>query len=195
MESNAVPPVNDIPVSENELPEVQYDLEKAAAFKARIEAQQNLPLAIVAGLVSALIGAAIWGAITVATGYQIGWVAVGVGFLVGFSVRTLGKGLTKTFGIVGAGFALLGCILGNLLSICGFIAIQESAPFFSVLAGVLLQPMVALEYMRAWMSPMDFLFYAIATYEGYKFSFREITAEELGALTKPADTDPALQQV
>ena len=196
METKAVPPVADNSLTpEAAQPAVQYDLEKAAAFKAAVEAQQSLPLAIVAGLLSALIGAAVWGAVTVGTGYQIGWMAVGVGFLVGIAVRKLGKGLTKPFGFIGAVCALLGCILGNLLSVCGFLSIEESSPFFPILTGVLMRPMIAFEIMRATMSPMDFLFYAIAMYEGYKFSFREITAEELGALTKPAEGEVALQRV
>jgi hypothetical protein len=30
--------------------------------------------------------------------------------------------------------------------------------------------------------PMDLLFYGIAIYEGYKFSFRQLTEQELAAL-------------
>jgi hypothetical protein len=35
------------------------------------------------------------------------------------------------------------------------------------------------EVMMDAFSPMDLLFYGIAIYEGYKFSFRQITEEEL----------------
>lgn len=57
-----------------------------------------------------------------------------------------------------------------------------------VLIGILTHPAVAIELLKATMSPMDFVFYGIAVYEGYKFSFREITAEELAGLTKPTET-------
>lgn len=67
-------------------------------------AQQNLPLAIVGGMVAAIAGGIAWAVVTVASGYQIGWMAIGIGFLVGMAVRTLGKGMTKTFGIAGGGF-------------------------------------------------------------------------------------------
>lgn len=188
MDQNAMPSesadVNSLPPAVP--PAVEYDLEKAAAFKANLESQQNLPLAMIAGFVAALIGAALWAAVTVATKYQIGWLAVGVGFLVGIAVRKAGRGLTKPFGIVGAICALFGCALGNLLSVCGFLATEESMPFVQVLFSVLVHPRIAAEIMVATFSPMDLLFYGIAIYEGYKFSFREITAEELASLTKPA---------
>lgn len=121
-----------------------------------------------AAAVAALIGASLWAAVTVATEYQIGWMAVGVGVLVGFAVRYAGKGTTQPFAITGAGFALLGCVLGNLLSTVGFISIQESLPFFEMLARVDLA--IAVELIQATFSPMDLLFYAIAVYEGYKFA-------------------------
>ena len=34
--------------------------------------------------------------------------------------------------------------------------------------------------MVATFSPMDLLFYGIAVYEGYKFSFRQVGPEDLG---------------
>ena len=38
----------------------EIDLTKAAAFKAQVEAKQNLPLGILGGVVGALVGAAVW---------------------------------------------------------------------------------------------------------------------------------------
>lgn len=146
-------------------------------LQRQLEAQQNLPMAIVGGLVASLIGAAVWAGITVATKYQIGWVAVGVGFLVGYAVNMLGKGVTPKFGYIGAAFAMFGCLLGNLLSTCGFIAIEESLPFFQVASEILSQPSFVVEIMKETFSPMDVVFYGIALYEGYKFSFKTIAPE------------------
>lgn len=108
--------------------------------------------------------------------------AVGVGFLVGYAVRILGKGVSNIFGVVGALCALTGCILGNIFSACGFVANQESVSVLRVITNVLMQPVVAVELLKVTFSPMDFLFYAIAVYTGYKFSFREISQEQLGGL-------------
>ena len=92
--------------------------------------ESNLTLAILGGVVAALIGAAIWAVITVKTGYQVGFMAIGVGLLVGFTVRHLGKGATPAFGAVGALLSLAGCVAGNVLAIAGFIAQEEGQPFF-----------------------------------------------------------------
>lgn len=162
----------------------QVDPVKMQAFNDRLEAEQNLLLGVLGGVVAAVIGAAIWAVVTVVTKYQIGWMAIGVGFLAGYAVRALGKGVSKSFGIVGALCALLGCLLGNVLSACGFLANQESIPVLQVVIKVLTQPALAVELLKITFSPMDLLFYGIAVYEGYKFSFRQITQEEIASLKK-----------
>ena len=53
-----------------------------------------------AGLVAAITGAIVWAILTVTTECQIGWMALGVGALVGFALR-IGNG-GKLFGIMGA---------------------------------------------------------------------------------------------
>jgi hypothetical protein len=126
--------------------------------------------AIVGGLVAALVGAVIWAVVTVTTEYQIGFMAVGIGFLVGYAVRALGKGSTQPFRIIGVLCALFGCLLGNLLSACAFLAKAEDVPVMSAVRAVLADPGVAASLMQATFSAMDLLFYAIAVYEAYKLS-------------------------
>ena len=87
--------------------------------------EQNLLLGVLAGAVWALVGATLWAVVTAATGYQIGYMAVAVGFFVGFAMRHFGKGIDSTFGVVGAGLALLGCALGNLFAVCAVLSEQE----------------------------------------------------------------------
>lgn len=108
------------------------DPQKAMELFEQLKRQQNLPLGIAAGLVAAIVGGAVWAGITVASQMQIGWMAVGVGFLVGLAVRRLGKGLTKPFGIAGGALALLGCLLGNFLAMCGLLAQADEVPFSKV---------------------------------------------------------------
>ncbi len=130
--------------------------------------RQNLPLAIVAGLIASLVGAAIWAGITVATEYQIGYIAIAIGFIVGFAVRFAGRGYTTPFGVIGAVFALLGCVVGNILSMIGFISIEFDIGFFQLLQefDYSLLP----ELMQETFHPMDLLFYAIALWAGFKYS-------------------------
>jgi hypothetical protein len=150
----------------------------------RLRTEQSLGGAIVGGAVAALAGAAAWAGITVATSFQIGWMAVGVGFLVGFAVRSLGKGLDKTYGIVGAAWSLVGCGVGNLLAVVGLVSQQENIPFFALLSSLNFD--IAKEMMVATFSPMDLLFYGIAVYEGYRFAFRRLTQEQLSRYLNPA---------
>lgn len=155
------------------------DPAKAQALFAELVQQQNLLLGIASGLMAAFAGAILWAVVTVATGFQIGWMAVGIGFLVGLTVRFFGKGLTKSFGIAGGVLALFGCLLGNILAVCGLLAKSEGEPIVSTTLSILSNPLVAIELMKVTFSPMDVLFYAIAVYEGYKFSFRQVSEQEL----------------
>jgi hypothetical protein len=139
--------------------------------------EQNLMMGVAGGAAAALAGAAVWAIITVATDFQIGWMAVGVGFLVGYSVRALGKGIDRQFGIAGASLAFLGCVLGNLLAVCIMAAKQEKIPVMDILSQ--LTPGLAGELMKATFHPLDLLFYGIALYEGYKLSLRQLTPQEM----------------
>jgi hypothetical protein len=163
-------------------PQIELDEIKAREFYAKIEEQQNLPAGVMAGLIAAILGAVAWAAITVATGYQIGYMAAGVGFLVGFAVRFFGQGLTTPFAVAGCLLALLGCLLGNLLSVCAFISIHESIPVLQVVSR--LNPERAIRLLTATFDVMDVLFYGLALYGGYKYSIRPITPEELQSLAK-----------
>lgn len=172
--------MTDLEAASAEVPFEEGSLESLQLQQAveKMKSEQNLLAGVAGGAVGALLGAAIWAVVTVVTGYQIGWMAVGVGFLAGFGVRLLGKGLDSVFGAAGAALALAGCGLGNVLAVCGFISQNESMPFLEVVSRLDLG--VTWELLAATFSPMDLLFYGIAVYEGYKFSFRRVTREELG---------------
>jgi len=169
---------NELPQSEESVstPAV-LDENRIFQYREKKKLEQNLPKAVIGGLLAALLGSIIWAVITVATGYQIGYMAVGVGFLVGFSVRYMGDGIDQIFGITGALFALLGCLGGNFLSLIGFAANSEGLGYFETLLSV--DYSVVPQVMIEAFSPMDILFYGLALYEGYKFSFRQFTDSEM----------------
>jgi hypothetical protein len=137
--------------------------------------EQNLPMGFIAGLAAAATGAAIWAMITLVTNFQIGWMAVGVGFLVGWTVRVAGKGTTTMFGVLGAALALGGCLAGNLLTVCVVASRQLEVGVIDVLAR--LTPAFTLDLMWAMFSPIDLLFYGLAIYEGYRFSIAGAVTE------------------
>ena len=159
---------------ETVLPETQTE-QLSRALEAELRKKQDLPNALIGGLAAAVVGAVLWAVITVATKYQIGYMAIAVGLLTGFSVRYFGCGVDFHFKIVGAFFALLGCVLGNLLSQVGFIAASESLGYYETITLLDLETIQNL-YAETF-SPMDLLFYAIAVYQGFKFSVFDISVE------------------
>ena len=161
-------PMNDIP--QNAETSTAAEME---AHLTRLIGRQNLTLAVFAGICAMLVGTALWVVVTVVTNYQIGYMAVGVGLLVGFAMKYAGGGVQPHFGYIGAGLSLLGCLLGNLFTACQFLAVHEKVTFGEVVAA--LNPEFAYALMSATFSPMDLLFYGLAIWAGYKYSFTPIS--------------------
>ncbi|MDX2000902.1 MAG: hypothetical protein SFW35_00590 [Chitinophagales bacterium] len=129
--------------------------------------QGSIAKAVILGLLASVGSAVIWALITVATEYQIGYMALALGFAVGFAVRFGGKGQTPIFGVIGAILAVLGCFLGNYFSVLGFIAKQLEVGVFQALQYA--PPNLVVETIFDTAGPIDLLFYALAGYEGFKF--------------------------
>lgn len=120
-----------------------------------------------------MIGAAIWAAITVATNWQIGFMAIGVGLFVGVAVQHFGRGITPLYGAVGAACALFGCMLGNVLSVCYFIGNEQGLGTLTVLNSILGSGQL-IPLIKETFQGMDLVFYAIAIFEAYRRSFRAL---------------------
>ncbi|QQE12374.1 zinc ribbon domain-containing protein [Planctomycetota bacterium] len=75
----------------------------------------GLGLAMVGGGIAAVISGAIWAGVVYVTGYELGYVAIGVGLLVGVVMVALAGGQHMTVGIGAAGFAVLGLVVGKLM--------------------------------------------------------------------------------
>ena len=133
----------------------------------QLEDQPNLLMGLIGGGIAMLVGAIAWGAITYFTEFQISWMSIGVGFLVGVAIRFFGKGKTMIFGISGAVLALLGCLLGNLIYYSGAIAVEEGTSFLNVFSFLLLNPAAIIEIFTLAFDFRDLLFYAIAAYAGF----------------------------
>ncbi|ODM28216.1 hypothetical protein A7W90_17235 [Clostridium sp. Bc-iso-3] len=140
-------------------------------MELREEKPSNFFLGILGGFVAALIGAALWAAIAILTGYQIGYVAMGLGALVGLAVKLLGKGSELRFRLAGALLSLFGCILGNVFYIYAYLAKSWGLSFFQVMGTTDLPTTIA--YLRLTFSFIDLLFYALALYVGFRMSSYE----------------------
>jgi hypothetical protein len=133
----------------------------------QIDDQPNLLMGLIGGVIAMLVGAIVWGAVTYFTEYQIGWMAIGVGFLVGVAIKFFGRGKSMIFGISGALLALIGCVLGNLMFYSGIIAREEGVSFLNIFFLLLLSPAAAIEVFSIAFDFMDILFYALAAYVGF----------------------------
>jgi len=143
----------------------------------KLRMKQNLPRAIIFGIVAAISGAIVWAIITLATDYMIGYMALAIVALVGFSIRISGKGIDRIFGIWGGALAFLGVFLGYFFTIIAYFANEVDISFYDAFINIDygLMPEIFSEIL----GPIDLLFFGIAIYEGYKFSFKAITEKDL----------------
>jgi hypothetical protein len=73
--------------------------------------------AVAAGLAAAIVGGVVWGLIVKWTDYEVGFVAWGIGFLVGIAVLTATRGARgPAFQAVAVVCALVGIVVGKYLS-------------------------------------------------------------------------------
>jgi hypothetical protein len=72
--------------------------------------------ALGAGLVAAIVGGVVWGLIVKWTEYEVGFVAWGIGFLVGLAVVTAARTRGLVLQVVAVVCALLGILIGKYLS-------------------------------------------------------------------------------
>jgi hypothetical protein len=131
--------------------------------------------AIVLGILSGLAGAAVWVAFGAATKHEIGFVAVGVGILVGWSmarVRAAWSGLP----FVAAAIALVAVLLGDVVLDVYLQADYEQIGFGEALGTTLTTPSLARELFSAYFSPIDALFWVIATTSAYRFVSASVLA-------------------
>jgi hypothetical protein len=134
-----------------------------------VESEPNLLMGMIGGGVAMLVSAVIWGLITYITEYQISWMAIGVGFLVGLAVRFFGRGDSMLYGVIGALLSLGGCLLGNLFFYAGVLAQTQGASLLEALF-YLADPAVLADVFVAAFHPMDLLFYGLALYVGFSSS-------------------------
>jgi hypothetical protein len=163
--------------------EVEIDPALIEMFMQQLRDEQRLFLGLVVGLVAGVTGATLWAGIAIATQYQFGIVAVGVGILIGLAVRFSGRGVDRIFGLVAALIAVLACATGNLVIVCDSVgrATIPPAPFWEVMKT--LTPEGAAELMRSAVQIPDVFFFFVAVWEAYRFAFRRVSQLELDRMT------------
>jgi hypothetical protein len=126
-------------------------------------------LGIGGAILGALIGAVAWAIITDVTNFQIGYMAIAVGWLAGYGMRTLGGAPNVMGARVAALVGFLGCVLGNLIT-AGIEIVKHdtstSAGFVAL--AMLTRPQIDIGILRDTFNVMDVLFYGIAIYAAYR---------------------------
>ena len=123
----------------------------------------RLPQTLAVGLLAALAGGAAWGVIVRFTHYEVGYMAWGIGLLVGVAMTRVTPHRSKTLGAAAASLAVLGLLFGKVFifaSSAGPIAsnILESAE--SLEAAMARQMYVARELEPATLDSLDARFAA-----------------------------------
>ncbi|MFE7774225.1 hypothetical protein ACFU5O_10030 [Streptomyces sp. NPDC057445] len=130
----------------------------AAPVPAPAPARNNLVLGLVAALVAALVAGGVYGGVAGGIEREIGWAAIGVGFLVGFAAAKLG-GRNPVLPVVSAVFSLGAVYLGQLVAIAIFASKElnvSATEMFTDHFGLLT------EAWNAGKDFMTFVFFALA---------------------------------
>jgi len=159
--------------------QVDRQIEIFEQVRQRLKQEQSLPLGIAAGSLAGLVGSILWALITFFTEYQIGWMATGIGFFIGWTMRITGRGVDKIFGFAGATISLLSIILGNLLAAALFITKINAVSFIDVFLTMLLKPGLVIDVLLIMFSPLDLLFYILGLAAGYSYAFRRMSPSDL----------------
>lgn len=133
-------------------------------------ADENFLLAIPAAASAAIVGALLWAMFGYFSGMSLGLLAILIGALVGYAVRTVGKGNAPKFGYLGGTGAALGWALGTWMCDIALLAKETGRPIIDVLDNVGMAQSLIFAVRAA--DVMDLVFLGIAVWEGYRFSLR-----------------------
>ena len=144
---------------------------------------QHLPRAVLAGSIGAMLGALSWLGITAFTTFQVGAMAIVIGFSIGGVVRLAGKGIDRSFGLTAVILTLAASAAGTLLSGCWMIAMgSEEAAFADVLTS--LTPGLITQIYREVLTPVNLAYYGVATAAAYWLGIQRILRHELAMCAK-----------
>jgi hypothetical protein len=129
---------------------------------------QNLPMAIIAGLIVSLLVAVLWAFVSMGLGFQHSGFGFLAGLIVGLSILKFGKGVDIIFGILGAIFSVWACLLGNTFTILAFVSKELDVSIFYAFSKI--NAGLFFELIKESLKPFDMLLYLISAYIGFSFS-------------------------
>lgn len=137
-------------------------------YLEHIQSRENFTRAFLSGTATAIVCILLWAFITYVTNYQIGYMATAVGYLIGFVTNITGQGVSKKFQIFAGALSILSCLLGNLAVVFIQLYFRNDYSYEYILDIFDFEFLIS-TYLQT-IQFMDFLFYALACYGGYKYS-------------------------
>jgi len=134
----------------------------------------NILLAIVVGAIAAAIGGIVWYFVAIGTGMEIGYISLGLGYVIGFGVYLgAGKKRGHQLQIISALLAVVAIIVIEKFIFDHFLNeyIQNNPaefPDFPVGQSISIS-FFEPEFWKSFVSPIGLLIYAIGIYLAYKF--------------------------
>lgn len=135
----------------------------AAPYAPPAPPKNNIVLGLLTAVVAALVAAGVYGVVIGTTKHEIGWAAVGVGFVIGLAAGKLG-GRNPVLPVVSAVLALgavyLGQLVGEAMLIADEYGMNFSKVFFDHFG-------VVQDAWKADSDPLTFVFFAIAAFAAF----------------------------
>ena len=131
----------------------------AAAVRGAAAGASRILIGCACSLCGALLGAGIWCGVTVATEYEIGWIAWGLGALAGGGMLLGNGGPDARAGVLAALISLVGILAAKVMLIIYILGpeVAEDAGFLA-------------EFVASILHPMDLLFAGLAVASAYKIA-------------------------
>jgi hypothetical protein len=158
---------------ETQFSKADLDAGKYDLYMQGLRDRQNLMMALLGGIAAASVGAVLWAAVTYLSGYKLGIMAIFLGFLVGKVILKTGGGVDIQFRIMGAILALLSCLAGDTLATCITLAKYQGTSILAVFSQIRSAGLAL--FFKTFFDGGDVVFYAIAVYEGFRFSARKLS--------------------
>ncbi|MFG2375967.1 hypothetical protein ACGFY9_31405 [Streptomyces sp. NPDC048504] len=125
--------------------------------------KNNIALGLLTAVVAALVAAGIYGFVIGTTKHEIGWAAVGVGFVIGLAAGKLGgrnPALPVVSAVLALGAVYLGQLVGDAMLIADEYGVNFSKVFFDHFG-------VVQDAWKADSDPLTFVFFAIAAFAAF----------------------------
>jgi hypothetical protein len=141
-----------------------------------LKKNQNIGRALVGGLLSSMVLAILFSLLTLLIKIQIAYFAIPIGILIGLVIRKFGQGIDLIFGFLGGAFALLSCLLSNLMILAGTHMLARDVTIGESFA--LIWEFGLWNSLTSSLAIFDLIFYTLAAFTGFRFAFFRITIPE-----------------